>query len=50
VFGLGLIVFASPGRTLWASSERHWLLPFVLWFALIVLGALTQWRRQGRDP
>jgi len=49
VFGVGALALASPARNLWASGGA-WFVPFLLWFALIVVTAfLARWRR-SRDP
>ena len=44
VFGLGVLLFASRGRLLWAGGGHSWLWPFALWAALIVLGAVVNRR------
>jgi hypothetical protein len=44
VFGVGLLVFVSRGRLVWASGTHSWLWPFVLWGALIALGAVVNRR------
>lgn len=41
---LGLLLFASPLMTWWASLDRPWYLPYLLWGLLIVAGAILQRR------
>lgn len=50
LFGVGLVIFVSRARIVWADGRKHWLLPFVLWLGLIALGAWAAWRRKSRDP
>jgi hypothetical protein len=50
LFSVGAIVFVSRARFFWANGQ-HWLLPFALWLALVVLAAsTTSWRRKSREP
>jgi len=44
VFGLGLLVFASRARLLWADGHHSWLWPFGLWAAVILVGAVINRR------
>jgi hypothetical protein len=44
VFGLGVLIFASRARLMWAEGTRAWLWPFGLWLALIVIGAVVNRR------
>lgn len=37
VFGIALLVFASPLRLVWADTGRPWYLPFALWLAVNLL-------------
>jgi apolipoprotein N-acyltransferase len=47
-FGVGALALASPVRNLWASGGP-WFVPFVVWFAVILLAAfLARWRK-SRD-
>jgi hypothetical protein len=34
-----LLLTASPLRIMWAHPSRGWLAPFVVWGAMVVLGA-----------
>jgi len=38
-FAVAVVVIAGPARSLWANPERGWLAPFVVWVAVILLGA-----------
>ncbi|HXX29893.1 MAG TPA: hypothetical protein VEJ89_04185 [Myxococcaceae bacterium] len=44
VFGVGVLVFATRARLVWADGAHGWLLPFGLWLALILLGAIVNRR------
>jgi len=44
VFGLGLLVFVSRARLLWADGQHSWLWPFGLWAAIILVGAVVNRR------
>ena len=50
LFGVGLLIFVSRARVLWANSERHWLTPFALWLLLIVVAIGVSLRRKSNDP
>lgn len=50
LFGVGLLIFVSPARVLWANPERHWLTPFALWLLLIVVAIGVSLRRKSHDP
>ncbi len=50
LFGVGLLIFVSPARVLWANPERHWLTPFALWLLLIVVALGISLRRKRHDP
>jgi len=39
VFAVALVLLTGPVRVLWATPERGWTAPFLLWAALIGLGA-----------
>ncbi|MBS2025586.1 MAG: hypothetical protein JST92_24575 [Deltaproteobacteria bacterium] len=39
--GCALVVLASPLRLLWMRDDSPWLLPFLVWGALIALGAFA---------
>jgi hypothetical protein len=47
-FGVAVLVLVSPVKLWWARPAMGWITPFLLWIALIVLGAWTGGRR-GRD-
>jgi hypothetical protein len=51
-FGVAVLLLASPLRLLWARDGTHWAIPFGLWLAVVVLGALAaHWRdRRREDP
>jgi hypothetical protein len=38
-FALTLVLLIGPARVLWAEPARGWLAPFLLWLAIIGLGA-----------
>jgi hypothetical protein len=38
-FGVSLVLLVGPVRSLWATPERGWLAPFLLWLGVICLGA-----------
>jgi len=38
-FAVSLVLLAGPARTLWAAPDRGWAAPFLVWLAVIVLGA-----------
>jgi hypothetical protein len=38
-FAVSLVLMVGPVRTLWATPEGGWILPFVLWLLIIGLGA-----------
>jgi hypothetical protein len=46
-FSIAMLLLASPLRLLWARDGTHWLVPFVLWFAVVALAALAAFRRDG---
>jgi len=48
LFAVGTLALVSPARNLWAAG-RFWLLPFLLWLALIAAAAWIGRRRRGRD-
>ncbi len=48
VFSLALLVLVSPLRILWARDDSHWLLPFGIWFVVILLGAILGRGGAGR--
>ena len=50
LFGVGVLIFGSAARTLWANSERHWLTPFGLWLLLLVVAAAVARTRKSDDP
>jgi hypothetical protein len=50
LLGVGLLIFVSPARALWANPERHWLTPFALWLLLIALTIAVSRRRKSHDP
>jgi hypothetical protein len=50
LFGVGLLIFVSRVRLLWANPERHWLTPFALWLLLIVAAIGVFLRRKSNDP
>jgi len=43
-FGAALLILVSPLKLWWARPSLGWITPFLIWLAIIVLGA---WR--GRD-
>ena len=47
LFVFSLFVFVSPAITWWASTDKPWFLPYVIWLVLI---ALVGWAygREGR--
>ena len=47
LFLFALLVFASPAVTWWASADKPWYLPYLIWLALIALAAWL-YRREGR--
>ena len=49
LLALALFFFASPFTDWWASVELHWITPFLLWAVVIVLIAVDQWQRPGRE-
>lgn len=38
-FAVCLVLLVGPVRSLWAAPERGWLAPFLVWLAVICLGA-----------
>lgn len=38
-FGVSLVLLVGPVRSLWATPDRGWLAPFLLWLGVICLGA-----------
>jgi len=44
LFGLGVLIFVSRARFVWANGAHGWLVPFALWLLLIVLGAVVNRR------
>src|SRR5260370_17844705 len=50
LFGVGLLIFISPARVLWANPERHWLTPFALWLFLIVVATGFAFLSATPDP
>ncbi|HTE53905.1 MAG TPA: hypothetical protein VK698_23780 [Kofleriaceae bacterium] len=47
-FGAAVLVLASPLKLLWARPVMGWMAPFLIWLALILLGAWLG-RSRGRD-
>jgi len=45
--GVGMLLYATPLRSLWAQPGSAWYLPFVLW-ALLIVAAAANARRGGR--
>jgi len=50
LFAVGMLIFVSAARTLWASPERHWLTPFGLWLVLLLVAAAAARTRKSDDP
>jgi hypothetical protein len=46
--GLGLMLLVSPLRLVWAQVDVTWMMPFLVWIALIVAAALAG-RPAGRE-
>lgn len=47
-FGVAVLVLVSPVKLWWARPAMGWMTPFLLWVALILLGAWIG-RGRGRD-
>ena len=50
LFAVGVLIFGSPARVLWANPERHWLTPFGLWLVLVLVAAAAARPRKSDDP
>jgi len=50
LFAIGMLIFASPARALWANSGRHWLTAFGLWLLLLLVAAAAARTRKSDDP
>ena len=48
-FAVSLVLLVGPARVLWAAPERGWLAPFLLWMAVIGVGAWAI-HRPGAPP
>jgi hypothetical protein len=46
-FAVSLVVLAGPARFLWADPHRGWFAPFLVWMAVIGLGAWAVHRTSG---
>jgi fatty acid desaturase len=46
---LMLFLFATPFTLWWASSAFPWLLPYLLWLLVIILGAIISYRFNSHD-
>lgn len=48
---LALLLFASPLTLWWAAEGAHWLLPYLLWLAIILLAGVLHLRfgRRGDE-
>lgn len=49
LFLLALFLLASPFITWWATEERPWYIPYLIWLAIIMLAAWLQIRRAQDD-
>jgi len=38
-FAVSLVLLAGPVRALWATPERGWAAPFLVWVVVIAIGA-----------
>lgn len=47
LFLFALLLLLSPFTDWWADGGAHWLTPYLLWLALILLMALLQRRPPG---
>lgn len=45
--GVGVLLFATPLRALWAQPASAWYLPYLFW-ALLILAAAVNARRGDR--
>jgi len=50
LFAVGVLIFVSAARILWASPERHWLTPFGLWLVLLLVAGAAARTRKSDDP
>ncbi len=48
-FGIALLLLASPIRQLWAVEGLPWPVPFLVWLAVIGLGAWAGRTRKGHE-
>ena len=48
-FGVALLLLATPLRQLWAVEGRPWFTPFLVWLAIIALGAWAGRTRKGHE-
>jgi len=46
---LALFLFASPLTDWWAADDAPWFLPYLLWLAIILIGAWLSHRYQRHD-
>ena len=44
-----LFLFASPFTNWWASASAGWLLPYLLWLLIILIGAWLHLRSRRHD-
>jgi len=44
-----LLLFASPLTRWWSAIDAPWYLPYLLWLAVILAGALLQLRNDRHD-
>ncbi len=49
LFGIGLLLFASPLTLWWAQRSGPWYLPFAIWAGFILLVGLLNGRRRRND-
>jgi len=49
LFAVGMLIFGSPARALWANSGRNWLTPFGLWLLLLLVAAAAARTRKSDD-
>jgi hypothetical protein len=48
-FIVAAFVFASPFHLLWMVPETPWYVPYLIWFAVIVMTGIVQHRRGRHD-
>ncbi len=48
-FGVALLILATPLRQIWAAPGLPWPVPFLVWLAVILLGAWAGRSRKGHE-